>query len=613
MTRGHGATLLSAPVGITLFRRPEYTERVLSALEQCYGVDDRTIYLSIDWDENYSREIQQVTALAREFTGRHERAVYITTHTPHGIDVHKEWLIREMLGDGHDRFIFLEDDILLAKDALHYFDWALERFRDDPTVVDVCGYRKTAELNPAEIDQCYGSTVFCPWGWAMWGDRWSQYWGDGTPYRRDLAEWFGPQQSANGKFDYWWFRLCERQTLKTIFPSVARTHNFGKENGEHTDPTVFDHMDYNAIGAWQIDDLPDRTEWRLEAPVRPAVGRNGDRASKTFLGFHIPPDGYGYATSCIAREMKKVAPAVSIADMCATPGKHGSVGTRRWRVPGTVVAMCTPDWLPYIEADDVILFTMFESTRLPVGWTTLINERTSEILVPCKWNDQVFRENGVAVPIHVAKLGIDPADYFPLKREHAGKPYTFLWSGTPDRRKGWDVVYRAFWNAFGDDERVRLVLHFRSLPQALHTGVQGNANVEVSAGTLTLRAQRALLQKADCYVFPSRGEGWGSPPREAAATGLPVIATRWGGLAEEIDDWAIPLDVCGMSKSDFGWDAQPDYGEWAEPDIEQLTQLMRWCFEEQDKANAIGTRAARWLARNASWKRTAERVLAVVG
>ena len=46
----------------------------------------------------------------------------------------------------------------------------------------------------------------------------------------------------------------------------------------------------------------------------------------------------------------------------------------------------------------------------------------------------------------------------------------------------------------------------------------------------------ALYRAADCFVLPTRGEGFGRPLLEAMAAGVPVIATRWGGHTDFLDD-----------------------------------------------------------------------------
>jgi glycosyltransferase involved in cell wall biosynthesis len=326
----------------------------------------------------------------------------------------------------------------------------------------------------------------------------------------------------------------------------------------------------------------------------------------TFMGFHQPRDGYGYSTIKLAQAFERMGARpggqeVRVVDM----REDADVG--RWEVEGDAIAFCNPMWLDGIRCSGrLAAVTMFEATRLPSGWVERLNA-VDRIVTPSAWCQGVFERNGVTTPIMVVGLGVDPEDYPLLDRsDHDGRPYTFLWSGTPDRRKGWDVAYRAFWRAFAGSDAARLVMHFRGMPRGV-TGFS-DANVEVVEGSLTLEEVRGLLQRADCYVFPSRGEGWGLPPREAAATGLPVIATDHGGLAEEIDRWALRLPVRGYSRADFGfW--EEDLGEWAEPHLEMLVAWLRVCRECPAAAAERGRRAAAWLREHATWEQTATQLL----
>jgi glycosyltransferase involved in cell wall biosynthesis len=200
------------------------------------------------------------------------------------------------------------------------------------------------------------------------------------------------------------------------------------------------------------------------------------------------------------------------------------------------------------------------------------------------------------------------ADYFQLRRDHIGQPYTFLWSGTPDRRKGWDVAYRAFCQAFGEARDVQLILHFRDpLPIAAPFA---DPNVRVMVGLFDRPILRELYRQVDCFVFPSRGEGWGSPPREAAATGLPVIATNYGGLAEELHQWGMGVDWVEKSPAAYGW--WEDIGNWVEPSVDQVAARMLWCYTNGAQAHDFGEKAASWLQTNAPWERTARGLLEVL-
>ncbi len=114
------------------------------------------------------------------------------------------------------------------------------------------------------------------------------------------------------------------------------------------------------------------------------------------------------------------------------------------------------------------------------------------------------------------------------------------------------------------------------------------------------------LRAIDAFVLPSRGEGFGLCGLEAAASGLPLIATDWGGPAEYVRDvHGLPLryelnDAAGREIYDSVFT-----GRWAEPDELHLRELMRQLAADRDAARARGARAGDAVRRRWTWARPA--------
>jgi len=92
------------------------------------------------------------------------------------------------------------------------------------------------------------------------------------------------------------------------------------------------------------------------------------------------------------------------------------------------------------------------------------------------------------------------------------------------------------------------------------------ANSSLDDLSLTREDMRDLLKTADCFVLPTRGEGWGLPIAEAMAMQLPVIVTNYSGPAAYItDENAYLLSVL------------PDLDDlsFAAPNMTHLMELMR--------------------------------------
>jgi glycosyltransferase involved in cell wall biosynthesis len=118
-----------------------------------------------------------------------------------------------------------------------------------------------------------------------------------------------------------------------------------------------------------------------------------------------------------------------------------------------------------------------------------------------------------------------------------------------------------------------------------------------------------LYRSADCFVLPTRGEGWGMPALEAMASGLPVISTGWGAQSEFLnEDVGYPIRLQGMSPAVT---RSPYYAgtQWAEPDLDHLTELMRYVYENPEQAQATGHRAAQAVQEQWTWAHATEKII----
>ncbi len=260
---------------------------------------------------------------------------------------------------------------------------------------------------------------------------------------------------------------------------------------------------------------------------------------------------------------------------------------------------------PLLSAGQSVAITMFESTQLPDGWVESLNQCTA-VIVPAKWLVESFRQCGVKVPIHLVPLGVSES-FYPVRRNR-GNPYTFLCWGDRGIRKGWDLAMQAFVQAFGDSEKVRLIMKTRAKGFP-YEPTEKHPNIEVIESDLDEAGLQALYASVDCMIFASRGEGFGLPPREFAATAGPVICTQW--WADELPSWGYPIHY----KMVTAWEGHERFeglGEWAEAKVDHLAQQMQHVYQQNPGLiEHMGFRSAQYVLKNYTWERFAEQVWAI--
>ena len=147
----------------------------------------------------------------------------------------------------------------------------------------------------------------------------------------------------------------------------------------------------------------------------------------------------------------------------------------------------------------------------------------------------------------VCALGINPIVPNSAQPDHDGLPY-FVALGTIEPRKNLHLlvkVWQALQNAGGPMPRLFIVGNrgwespavFAELDALAKDGL---IRLVHDANDATVAA---LLQNAEALLFPSLAEGFGLPPLEAAALGVPVFAGKLPVVVETLQDYPVYLDT----------------------------------------------------------------------
>lgn len=299
-------------------------------------------------------------------------------------------------------------------------------------------------------------------------------------------------------------------------------------------------------------------------------------------------DGYGVASGKIINGLKQF-------DIDISPVYNNQKVGLLFHNPYSILKMENPYR---------IIYTMFESTKIPDDWKEYL-EAADKVLVPSKWCQEVFLKSGIETT--VVPLGYDDNIFRYYERPNKRKikrDFVFLHYNAFNIRKGFLELFKAFTQEFDKTEPVKMIFktNLRSLPIPIVK--EKYPNIEIIHEEYSEKDLIDLIHRSDCFVFPSRGEGFGMTPLECMATGIPTIVPNAHGITEYFNsDYMYEVKVKEMCPGIYQRYKNQDVGEMYVNDVEDLRKQMRYVYEHQDEALEKGRKASEYV-KKWTWENT---------
>lgn len=261
-------------------------------------------------------------------------------------------------------------------------------------------------------------------------------------------------------------------------------------------------------------------------------------------------------------------------------------------------------------ARDTALYTMFEAYPIPAVWSTIL-ERLGLVIVPSGWCAETFVRYGHVNEerVRVVSLGlVDGIKPLGIRPPEGGEPFVFLtWARSLFDRKGVTIALEAY-------NKVAKVLPNTELWIKVNGGTtwtelcyRGAGKVRLYADEYTDAEMEQLLNEANCFVYPSHGEGFGLMPLEAMARGIPVIATAWSGMVEFVNEGtAWPVQPDGVERATLYERIYGGEMYWAKVNAAKVAERMMEVATNYDEALKKAARAGAWARETFTWDKSAQ-------
>ncbi len=243
-----------------------------------------------------------------------------------------------------------------------------------------------------------------------------------------------------------------------------------------------------------------------------------------------------------------------------------------------------------------ILYTTFESTRLPSFWVEAINGFYHHCIVPHQHVEVMFEHSGVRTPMSVIQQGFTRYPRRVRKPDAKGE-FRVGFVGVPVGRKNLPKLYAACRRLRGTIPRLQLAVHvprvYEWMDGSSLDSIRSAPFVEWTEGSKSEAEMAAWYHRLSCYVFPSSGEGWSFTPRESLYLGVPTILSDIPVHRELVaSGFCRVIPTRGLEDSDFEGRV---FGQWHRIETEDIANAIRDLYRGYGPHFVKALEGSRWI------------------
>ena len=348
------------------------------------------------------------------------------------------------------------------------------------------------------------------------------------------------------------------------------------------------------------------------------------------LGHFCYPSGLQVAATLVVESFEKAGHQVLRRSIPATPSDSpkGKLLRSLLRYKNTIIVMAPEPYFAdcfnragvYSSLEKrTFAIWYWELEEAPAHWAGL-TQGVQELWAPTTHIQKALAKV-VSVPVIPMLPAITLPSFKSLSRKELGlneDEFIFLFvfdlASIMERKNPLGLI-RAFKLAFASMPKIKLVLKVsraKNYPEEiklLREAIDG-ANIYLDISDMAREKVAALMNSCDCYVSLHRAEGLGLTIAEAMLLGKPVIATAYSGNLDFMDGDTSLLVKYNLVELDQDYLPYQKGWHWADPDVNDAAEKMRWVYENPAAAKLLGDAAKLKLNDLLSPKRAGERMIA---